>query len=437
MSRKSYTRLLGATASIVLVGLVWVAGGISQQRANAASEASPEPVPPPPSQTTAAAPSPPPAPNLETFTAQVKPGDNLSLIFKRHGLAARDLHLLVESGPGGKQLETIYPGHEIEFGQDAERNLVHVKYRPGHWKTVEFQRVGDEFEVSTKFKEPEAVQRYRHAGIDHSLFRACRRIELDDAFALRLADIFKWDIDMILGVRKGDEFHVLYEEQRLDGEIVGFGNILAAEFVNRGESYKAVRYTDIAGNASYYNPDGENLRKTFLRAPLDFSRISSNFNLNRVHPLWKSTMPHLGIDYAARSGTPVKAAGAGTVKTRSKTPSKGNYIVLQHGERYQTKYLHLSRFAPGMEPGRRVDQGDVIGYVGATGWATGPHLHYEFLVDGVHTDPREVSLPPAEPIDSAERERFDRSSSALLAVLESHKKRRLAYLGPLVQPGED
>ncbi|MXY55735.1 MAG: peptidoglycan DD-metalloendopeptidase family protein [Gammaproteobacteria bacterium] len=423
--------------SVFLTGLVWIASGVTPQHANAASELIVTPAPPKPSQH-AVVPSPPPPPNLETFTAEVRPGDNLSTIFHRHGLAARDLHLLVESGQLGKRLAKLYPGYEIEFGRDAERNLVHLEYRPGPWETVKFQRVGDEFEGSSKVNEPDAVRNYAHATIDHSLFRACQRAGLGDAFAQRLEGVFKWDIDMFLDIRKGDEFHVLYEEQQLDGEFMGFGAILAAEFVNQDRSYKAVRYIDSAGNASYYSPTGENLRKVFLRAPLEFSRISSTFSRNRLHPLWKRMMPHLGIDYAAPSGTPVKAAGAGVVTARSKSSSKGNYIVIKHGERYQTKYLHLSRFAPGIALGTRVDQGRVIGYVGATGWATGPHLHYEFLVDGVHTNPSRVALPPAEPIDAAERERFDASTSALLGSLASHKKdRQLAYLSPLLPSGED
>ena len=436
VSRKSYTRLIGAAACVSLAGLVWIVSGVTPQRANAASEPSVGPAPPRPSQDPPA-PAPPPTPSLETFTAQVQPGDNLSTIFHRHGFAARDLHLLVESGKSGKRLAKIHPGYEIEFGRDAERNLVHLEYRPGPWETVKFQRIGDEFEVSTKYKEPDAVRSYAHASMDHSLARACQRIGLDDKFAMQLANIFKWDIDMFLDIRDGDEFHVLYEEQRLDGEFVGFGDILAAEFVNQGRSYRAVRYVDTVGNASYYSPTGKNLRKEFLRAPLDYSRISSNFSRARLHPLWKRTMPHLGIDYAAPSGTPVKAAGAGVVKARAKSSSKGNYIVIQHGERYQTKYLHLSRFAPGIEPGLRVEQGRVIGYVGATGWATGPHLHYEFLVDGVHTNPSRVSMPPAEPIDAAERERFDAATSALLGSLASHKDRQLAFLSPSESPGED
>ena len=439
MSRRSYTRLIWVAASVCLVALVWIASGVTPQSANAAANAENEPnadsAPPKPPQ--GIAPSPPPSPNLETFTAEVKPGDSLSTIFQRHGLAARDLHLLVESGQLGKRLADLHPGYELEFGRDAELNLVHLEYRPGSWETVKFQRVGDEFKASSKFNEPDAVRRYGHTSIDHSLFRACRSLGLDDAFAMRLAEIFKWDIDMFLEIRKGDEFHVLYEEQQIDGEFVGFGDILATEFVNQGRSYKAVRYVDGAGNASYYSPTGKNLRKAFLRAPLDYSRISSNFSRNRLHPLWKRTMPHLGIDYAAPSGTPVKAAGAGVVTARSKSSSKGNYIVIQHGDRYQTKYLHLSRFAPGIAPGRRVEQGRVIGYVGATGWATGPHLHYEFLVDGVHTNPRRVSMPPAEPIDAGERERFDAETSALLGSLASHKDRQLAYLSSLASSGED
>ncbi|MDE0661883.1 MAG: peptidoglycan DD-metalloendopeptidase family protein [Gammaproteobacteria bacterium] len=437
MSRRSYTRLIWVAGSVFLTGLVWIASGVTPQHANAASELIVTPAPPKPSQH-AVVPSPPPPPNLETFTAEVRPGDNLSTIFHRHGLAARDLHLLVESGQLGKRLAKLYPGYEIEFGRDAERNLVHLEYRPGPWETVKFQRVGDEFEGSSKVNEPDAVRNYAHATIDHSLFRACQRAGLGDAFAQRLEGVFKWDIDMFLDIRKGDEFHVLYEEQQLDGEFMGFGAILAAEFINQDRSYKAVRYIDSAGNASYYSPTGENLRKVFLRAPLEFSRISSTFSRNRLHPLWKRMMPHLGIDYAAPSGTPVKAAGAGVVTARSKSSSKGNYIVIKHGERYQTKYLHLSRFAPGIALGTRVDQGRVIGYVGATGWATGPHLHYEFLVDGVHTNPSRVALPPAEPIDAAERERFDASTSALLGSLASHKKdRQLAYLSPLLPSGED
>ena len=437
VARKSYTRLIGAVACVSLAGLVWIASGVTPQRANAASEPNVSPAPPRPSQDPHA-PAPPPTPSLETFTAQVQPGDSLSTIFRRHGLAARDLHLLVESGKLGKRLAKIYPGHEIEFGRDDERNLVHLKYRPGPWETVKFQRVGDEFEVSSRLKEPDAVRNYRHAEIDHSLFRACRRIGLNDAFAQRLADVFKWDIDMFLEVQPKDEFHVLYEEQHLDGEFVDFGDILAAEFINRGRSYKAVRYVDSAGNMNYYSPTGKNLRKAFLRAPLDYSRISSNFSRARLHPLWKRTMPHLGIDYAAPSGTPVKAAGAGVVTVRSKTASRGNYIVIEHGERYQTRYLHLSRFAPGIAAGEHVDQGRVIGFVGATGWATGPHLHYEFLVDGVHTNPSRVYMPPAEPIDAAERERFDATTSALLGLLASHREdRRLAYLSPSESPGEE
>lgn len=435
VSRKPYAPLLWAVVIVPLAVLGRAGGDGGPEPANAASGPTSGSVPTPAA--ASVAPPPPPAPSLETFTTRVRPDDNLSNIFQRHGLTARDLQLVVESGPLGQRLKDIYPGHEIEFDRDAERNLVRLKYRPARWETLEFRRVGDEFEGSTEIQSPEPVPSYRHATIDHSLFLACLRVELDEAFAMQLAEVFQWDIDMILDIRKGDEFHVLYEEHQIDGEFAGFGNILAAEFINQGTSYKAVRYVNREGVPSYYGPTGKNLRRAFLRVPLQFTRISSRYSPSRVHPLWKSTMPHLGIDYAAPVGTPVRAAGRGTVVTRAKSPSRGNYIVIRHGERYQTKYLHLSRFAKGIKTGKKVEQGRVIGYVGATGWATGPHLHYEFLVDGKHTNPSKVPLPPAEPVSAAERERFDISATALLAALESHKENReLAYLSPLVRSGE-
>jgi Membrane proteins related to metalloendopeptidases len=250
---------------------------------------------------------------------------------------------------------------------------------------------------------------------------------LDDATAMAIADIFQWDIDFVLDIRRGDGFRVALEELWLDGEKLGYGAILAAEFTNRGEVFRAVRYTDREGYTSYYTPDGMSMRKAFLRAPVQFSRISSNFNMRRRHPLHDTIRPHRGIDYAAPRGTPVVAAGEGrVVRVEKNHYASGNYVVIQHGETYQTKYLHLSRFARGMRSGVRVNQGDVIGYVGATGWATGPHLHYEFLVHGVHQNPRTVDLPKALPIADAERMRFQAATGALVALLESDPDTQIA-----------
>ena len=401
----------------------WMDGRGPDRQANAASA---------PPTGNVAPPTPPPAlPTRNTIKAPVRPGDNLSLIFKRHGMHDRDLQLLLASGPLGNRLAAIFPGHEIEFDHDDEHNLLRLMYRPGQLETLEFQRVGDRFEGSTVMAEPDDVRRSQHAIIEHSLFAATKALGLHDRFAVRLADLFQWDIDFILDIRKGDEFHVLYNERLIDDQFIDYGDILAAEFVNQGRSYKVVRYADDSGTVGYYAPDGTSARKAFLRAPVDFTRISSNFNMQRVHPLWKSTMPHRGIDYAAPTGTRVKAASDGTVTTVSQNAASGKYIVIRHGERYQTKYLHLSRFASNLAPGKRVQQGQTIGYVGATGWATGPHLHYEFLVDGVHKNPRTVRLPPTTPIAAESQANFIASTRPLLEELEQRKASpQVALLDP-------
>ena len=417
---------------VLLMGAVWLAEPAGQQ-ANAAAEAPPA-VPPTGSAAPAEAPPlalvPVPTPPLPLIDrvdrpkraiAPVMPGDNLSMIFARHDLRPKDLQLVLDSGTLGKRLKSIHPGHRFEFERDDDGNLVFLKYSLGPLDTVEFRRVGDRFEGRNVPITPDVVTAYAQATIESSLFLACQRAGLDDKFATRLAEIFQWDIDFILDVRTGDEFHVLYEELHVNGKRVKRGDILAAEFVNQGDSYQAVRY-ERGGTRSHYAPDGANMRKAFLRAPLAFDRVSSHFNLRRVHPLWKSSMPHRGIDYAAPTGTPVRAAGDGVVTIASRTKPNGNYIVLKHGERYQTKYLHLSKFARGMRKGRRVAQGDTIGYVGATGWATGPHLHYEFLDRGVHKNPRTVALPKAEAIDAGELPTFRAATEPLLAQLEDHKR---------------
>ena len=413
--------VLVAVLTIVLLG-VWQFDG----RTRAAQQAGP-PVPTaslperPGETNEAVAPTPPPADTA--IFAPVLPGDSLSKIFQRHALDAADMHRVLASGPHGKPLQSIYPGHQFEFRKDADGRLIQLVYRPGHLEAVRFDRIGDRFDASVIVRQPDIVRSYKTAIIDHSLFVAAQSIDLDDGFATRLAELFQWDVDFILDIRAGDAFHVLYEEHYVDGQFIGNGKILAAEFVNAGKSYKAVRF-EHAGSSDYYAEDGRSLRKHFLRAPLDFTRISSNFNLNRIHPLWKKSMPHRGIDYAAPHGTPVRAVGDATVAIAGRTEANGIYVVLNHGTRYQTKYLHLSSFAEGLRAGQSVRQGEVIGRVGSTGWSTGPHLHYEFLVDGVHKNPRTVPLPTSNPIPEQERGAFHARSGALLQELEERKHRR-------------
>jgi murein DD-endopeptidase MepM/ murein hydrolase activator NlpD len=352
----------------------------------------------------------------------VRAGDSLARIFERAGIPARELAAVLDAGPVATGLKRIYPGQELVFAVDANDQLARLTYAPSRLESVIFDREGDAFVGNAIKREPQRVSSYREGTIDHSLFVAGQRAGLDDELTMRLAQIFQWDVDFVLDIRKGDSFHVLFEELYVDDELIGFGDILAAEFVNQGSVHRAVRYVTPDGRAEYFGPDGSSMRKAFLRAPLDFRRISSDFNLRRVHPLHKRSMPHRGIDYAAPTGTPVYASGDGRIKIASRNAASGNYVVIQHGEQFQTKYLHLSRFGKGIRGGVRVRQGQLIGYVGATGWATGPHLHYEFLVNGTHKNPRTVDLPKAEPVPVDQRATFQQQTAPLLAILSNQRE---------------
>ena len=406
------------TDEIGTLAAVTPSGGASRQRALAALKAENERAPTLGDDVVKAAP--PRAPVQRTSV--VRAGDSLSLIFKREGIAARDLHLLMTTDPLGKRLRNIFPGQQLAFTLAAGETLTRIEYSSGPLQTLVFVRDGDKFIGEEVNREPERVTAYKHGVIENSLFLASQRAGLNDPMTMRLAQIFQWDIDFVLDLRRGDEFSVLFEELYVDGEFIGHGDILAAEFVNRGRSYRAIRYTDKAGTSNYYTPDGNSMRQAFLRAPVEFSRISSNFNMNRTHPLFNRSMPHRGIDYAAPTGTPILASGDGRVITASRTAPNGNYVVIQHGQQVTTKYLHLSKFGTNIKQGVRVRQGQVIGYVGATGWASGPHLHYEFLVNGVHQNPRTVKLPQADPIPRSELAIFIERSAPLLALLDNHKQ---------------
>ena len=362
-------------------------------------------------------------PESEATTEQIiciEPGENLSTIFKKRDLPPGELQRILASGPLAERLHKVYPGHKLTFVVDEGGNLLRFVYSPGPLERLVFERSDEAYRGHKEIEEPTRKVAFKHAVIKHSLFVDGQRAGLEDALIMRLEKIFRWDIDFLLDIRDGDEFSILFEELYLDDQRVDTGEILAAQFVNQGETHRAVLYSDSTGIAAFYSPQGESMRKDFLRAPLEFTRISSNFNLKRHHPLFKISMPHRGIDYAAPVGTPVLAAGDGTVRIAGRTTPNGNYLVLRHGETFETKYLHLSRIARGIREGTRVEQGKTIGYVGATGYATGPHLHYEFLVNGVYHNPRTVELPKAKPIPALERNRFEDSTALILAQLDNH-----------------
>lgn len=350
-------------------------------------------------------------------------GDSLAQIFSRSGVDPRDLHQIMTLGAAVNTLKRIYPGQVLNLRADAQGRLQELRYEESHTLGLRVNRDGDDFTATTIHRIPDRQTAHASAVIDSSLFLAGQKAKLPDVMIMDLAGIFGWDIDFALDIREGDRFTVLYDELYLDGERIGEGHILAAEFVNRGQSFRAVRYTDAEGRTDYYTPDGHSMRKAFLRTPVEFSRISSGFNLKRKHPVLNRIRAHKGVDYAAPQGTPIKATGDGRVVFRGVKGGYGNVVVIQHGSTYSTLYAHMSRFAKGINTGTRIRQGQTVGYVGMTGLATGPHLHYEFLVNGGHRNPLTVKFPHALPIEKRFRPDFDKQVASLLARLDMVRDR--------------
>ena len=348
----------------------------------------------------------------------VNSGDSLYLIFKRLGLPQRDLALMTGSKPLAKKLARIAPRQEIEFYVDTKSRLTRLVHRPDRIRSLHVSRDGDIFTFEEIVELPDVSVASAAGVIDSSLFEAGQRAGLSDNLIMQMAEIFGWDVDFALDIRTGDRFALVFEEQLKDGEKIGEGPIIAAEFTNRGRRIRAVRYVDPTGRADFFSPDGRSMRKAFLRTPVNFTRISSRFSFSRRHPILHKMRAHRGVDYAAPRGTSVRASGDGRVVFAGRNGGYGRTIILQHGSAYTTLYAHLSRFSKGIRPGKRVEQGQVIGYVGSTGLATGPHLHYEFRVRGVHRDPLRVRLPQAAPLAEGYMDDFREKSEPLLAKLE-------------------
>ena len=331
----------------------------------------------------------------------VRTGDNLSLIFNRAGFSDRDVYDVTSSKKGGA-LRKIFPGQLIGFAANEDNALVAVRHIESPLKQTVYSKSEGQFVSEIITRETQARERSVALTIDSSLFLAGDRAGLSDGIIMELAAILGGVIDFALDPRRGDEIIILFEENFLDGEKFSDGNILAASFNNNGRLVEAYRYTDSSGDTGYFDADGVSMRKAFLKAPLDFTRVSSSFNPNRLHPIYKTKRPHRGTDYAAPRGTPVYAAGDGRIVEAGYTRSNGNYVFIQHGEGFKTHYLHLNKKR--VKRGDRVTQGQVIGTVGSTGAATGPHLHYEFLVKGVNRNPRTVHkiLPKAKSLPDSE-----------------------------------
>lgn len=347
----------------------------------------------------------PPEPALHWEASKVRSGDSLSVLFSRQNLSAIDVIDIAAAVP--RDVITLQVGQEIRWVRTAENRikLIELEISP-----LAKHIISREDEGSIKYQLTERVAdyipRFASANIENSLFYDGAQAGIPSQVLYQIAAIFGWDIDFALDIRQGDSFSLVYEEIQLDGNKIGYGDILIAQFNNRDRELSAVRFVDNKGDTSYYTPSGTSMRKAFLRNPIDFFRISSRFNPNRKHPILNTIRAHKGTDYAAPTGTPIKAAGDGKVVYASRQGGYGNVVMIQHGSRYQTKYAHLSKFGKGVRVGRYVKQGQIIGYVGTTGRSTGPHLHYEFLVDGVHRDSLRVSLPKADSINNADKAAF-------------------------------
>jgi murein DD-endopeptidase MepM/ murein hydrolase activator NlpD len=343
-------------------------------------------------------------------------GDTLSAFLSRLGVAGSETELLARQ----RALQALRPGYNVAAEVSAEGRLVALSFLTTRDTLVQISREGEEFRSSEERAALYTQVAMKSSVVQSSLFAASDAAGIPDSVAMQLADIFGGDIDFHRDLRKGDQFTVVYELHHLAGRPVRAGRVLAAEFSSRGKTFRAVHY----GN-SYYAPDGNNLRKAFLRAPLEFSRVSSGFGL-RVHPIAKAWRAHQGIDYAAPTGTRVRAVGGAVVEYAGPRGGYGNTVILRHPGQYSTVYAHLSRIA--VKRGARVEQNDTIGFVGQTGWATGPHLHYEFRINGQSRNPMSIAMPAASPVPAAELAAFHAHAAPLIARLELLANSNLALL---------
>ena len=370
--------------------------------------------------------------NWEEIT--IKSGDNLSLLFPRVGLSARDVYNVAQTGDAIKPLLNLKPGQTLRFGlrhdEEGKVMLQKLELKLSPVEMLQLTATDTGFETKTVTRDIDKQQKQVAGQIESSLFEAGLKSGMSDKLIMELAYVFGWDIDFALDLRQGDSFKVIFEEAYLDGKKFDDGDILAAEFTNRGTTFRAIRYTDAEGNSHFYTPSGESMRKTFNRTPVHFSRISSKFNPNRKHPVLKTSRPHRGVDYAAATGTPILATGDGKVDFIGTKGGYGRTVILSHGGKYTTLYAHMSRFKKGLKNGQRVKQGQTIGYIGSSGLATGPHLHYEFRVNGVHHNPLTVALPKADSLNVKYMADFKQKSQPLLAQLEQLELPALALNQP-------
>jgi murein DD-endopeptidase MepM/ murein hydrolase activator NlpD len=349
---------------------------------------------------------------------RIQRGDTIGSVLARLGVDDPQAQVFLARDPSARALYQLRPGRPLRVETDAAGTLLQLRFATTAGELLAIERDGDLLAGKTLPLPVDVQWRQASAEIRSSLFGAADAAGLPDAVTLQLAEIFGGDIDFLKDLRQGDRFTVVYESRQVDGEVVAAGRVVAAEFVNGGKSLTAFLWRDADGRETYYAQDGSPRRQAFLRSPLEFSRVTSGFSGARLHPILRVTRAHLGTDYAAPAGTPVRATANGRVTFAGSQGGYGNVVHVQHQGAFSTVYAHLSRFGAQVKSGARVAQGDVIGYVGQTGWATGPHLHYEFRVGGVHRNPQTVALPSALPLSAEERTAFAATTAPAVAQLE-------------------
>ncbi len=358
---------------------------------------------------------------------RIQRGDTVASLLARLQIVDPEATQVLRNNKQAQALHQLIPGKTMRATADAGGKLVSLRYlNAGNLVSVD--RNNDAFVIKQEVVQLERRVMMKSAEIRNSLFGATDAAGLSDSIATQIADVFSTDIDFHRDLRKGDRFSVVYEVFYDRGEVVKSGRVLAAEFVNQGKTYKALYFNYADNEGGYYTADGKNLRKQFLRSPLEFSRITSGFTNARFHPVLQTWRAHKGIDYGAPTGTRVKATADGVVESAGRQGGYGNVVVLRHQSKYTTWYGHLSAISKGLRKGKRVAQGEVIGLVGATGLATGPHLHYEFRINDVHQNPLRVAMPAAPPISPELRPRFEQTAKLYGERLDLLRATNLAGL---------
>ena len=334
----------------------------------------------------------------------VKKGDSLSVIFEDKQVPLNTAYKIFDFDKNNL-LSSIIPGDIMEFNYMGN-DLLSIEIIKDDVNSI-LIKTEDEISIVNIKKEAQTITSFGFGEIRDSFYKSAKDVGIPDSIIMDFAYIFGWDIDFIFDVRKGDKFSVIYETEFSEGEKISSGDIVFAEFTNRDKKYIAQRFFDSVQGKQYFNENGENVKKAFLRAPLDFAYISSHFNPNRMHPILHKIKAHNGVDYAAKRNTPVKASGDGVISFIGRQSGYGRTVEIKHGGNIKTLYAHLERFNTKLKVGSKVKQGEIIAFVGDSGQATGPHLHFEFWQGEIRSDPVKVKLPSAKPINNAQRNEFE------------------------------